>query len=76
MWTADGGAWGWCGVVGVRGAAKALVEAARLGGVEAVFVDGAEAAGAWLKDNLIAGDAVLLKGSRGLLERALSVIEE
>jgi UDP-N-acetylmuramoyl-tripeptide--D-alanyl-D-alanine ligase len=69
-----------CGVgvvVGVRGAAKALVEAARLGGVEAVFVDGAEAAGAWLKDNLIAGDAVLLKGSRGVkLERALRVIED
>ena len=63
-------------VVGVRGSAKALVEAARTGGVEAVFVDGAEAAGAWLKDNVRAGDAVLLKGSRGVrLERALGVLE-
>jgi UDP-N-acetylmuramoyl-tripeptide--D-alanyl-D-alanine ligase len=57
--------------------AKALVEAARAGGVEAVFVDGAEAAGVWLKDNVRADDAVLLKGSRGVrLERALRVIEE
>jgi UDP-N-acetylmuramoyl-tripeptide--D-alanyl-D-alanine ligase len=64
-------------VVGVRGAAKALVEAARAGGVEGVFVDGAEAAGTWLEDNVRAGDAVLLKGSRGVkLERALKVIEE
>jgi len=64
-------------VVGVRGVAKALVEAARAGGVEAVFVDGAEAAGVWLKDHVRAGDAVLLKGSRGVrLERALRVIEE
>ncbi len=64
-------------VVGVRGVAKALVEAAREDGVEAVFVDGAEAVGAWLKENVRAGDAVLLKGSRGVrLERALSVIEE
>jgi UDP-N-acetylmuramoyl-tripeptide--D-alanyl-D-alanine ligase len=63
-------------VVGVRGAAKALVEAARTSGVEAVFVDGAEAAGAWLKDNVRAGDAVLLKGSRGVrLERALNVLD-
>ena len=63
-------------VVGVRGSAKALVEAARTGGVEAVFVDGAEAAGAWLKDNVREGDAVLLKGSRGVrLERALGVLE-
>ena len=64
-------------VVGVRGAAKGLVEAARLGGVEAVFVDGAEAAGAWLQDNVRAGDAVLLKGSRGVkLERALEAMEQ
>ena len=63
-------------VVGVRGVAKALVEAARAGGVEAVFIDGAESAGVWLKDNVRAGDAVLLKGSRGVrLERALGVLE-
>jgi UDP-N-acetylmuramoyl-tripeptide--D-alanyl-D-alanine ligase len=64
-------------VVGVRGAAKDLVEAANAGGVEAVFVDGAEAAGVWLKENVKAGDAVLLKGSRGVrLERALKALEE
>jgi UDP-N-acetylmuramoyl-tripeptide--D-alanyl-D-alanine ligase len=63
--------------VGVRGAAKALVEAARAGGVKAVFVDGAEAAGVWLKENVRTGDAVLLKGSRGVrLERALNALEE
>jgi UDP-N-acetylmuramoyl-tripeptide--D-alanyl-D-alanine ligase len=63
-------------VVGVRGAARELVEAARAGGVEAVFVDGAEVAGEWLKDNVRAGDAVLLKGSRGVrLERALRFLE-
>jgi UDP-N-acetylmuramoyl-tripeptide--D-alanyl-D-alanine ligase len=59
-------------VVGVRGAAEALVKAAREGGVEAVFVADAEAAGKWLQENVRAGDAVLLKASRGVrLERAL-----
>jgi len=59
-------------VVGVRGAAEALVKAAREGGVDAVFVDDADAAGKWLQENLRAGDAVLLKASRGVkLERAL-----
>lgn len=59
-------------VVGVRGAAEALVKTARDGGVDAVFVDDANAAGKWLQENLRAGDAVLLKASRGVkLERAL-----
>lgn len=59
-------------VVGVRGAAEALVKTARDGGVDAVFVDDADAAGKWLQENLRAGDAVLLKASRGVkLERAL-----
>jgi len=53
-------------VVGVRGAAKALV---------AVFVGSAEEAGEWMKANVRAGDAVLLKASRGVrLERALTVL--
>jgi UDP-N-acetylmuramoyl-tripeptide--D-alanyl-D-alanine ligase len=59
-------------VVGVRGAAEALVKAVREGGVEAEFVADADAAGKWLQENVRAGDAVLLKASRGVkLERAL-----
>jgi UDP-N-acetylmuramoyl-tripeptide--D-alanyl-D-alanine ligase len=59
-------------IVGVRGVAEALVEAAREGGVDAVFVSDAEAAGEWMQENVRAGDAVLLKASRGVrLERAL-----
>jgi UDP-N-acetylmuramoyl-tripeptide--D-alanyl-D-alanine ligase len=62
-------------VVGVRGAAEALVGAAQAGGAEAVFVASAEEAGEWMKANVRAGDAVLLKGSRGVrLERALTVL--
>jgi UDP-N-acetylmuramoyl-tripeptide--D-alanyl-D-alanine ligase len=62
-------------VVGVRGAAEALVGAALAGGAEAVFVASAEEAGEWMKANVRAGDAVLLKGSRGVrLERALAVL--
>ncbi len=60
-------------VVGVRGAAEAIVRAARESGVEAVFVPDAEEAGRWLQANVRAGDAVLLKASRGVkLERALA----
>src|ERR1700737_2533743 len=63
-------------VVGVRGAADTLVDAARLGGAEAVFVPDAVAAGEWLKENVRMGDAVLLKASRGVrLEQALSALE-
>lgn len=62
-------------VVGVRGAAAEIVAAAQQSGVEAVFVDTPEAAGAWLRANLRAGDAVLLKASRGVrLERALDTL--
>jgi UDP-N-acetylmuramoyl-tripeptide--D-alanyl-D-alanine ligase len=62
-------------VVGVRGAAEALVGAALAGGAEGVFVPSAEEAGKWMKANVRAGDAVLLKGSRGVrLERALAVL--
>ena len=62
-------------VIGVRGAAEALVRAAREGGVDAVFVADADAAGKWLQANVRAEDAVLLKASRGVkLERALAVL--
>ncbi len=63
-------------VVGVRGAAEALVAAAKAGGVEAVFVADALAAGEWMQANVRAGDAVLLKASRGVrLERALEGLD-
>ncbi len=62
-------------VVGVRGAAEALAAAAQASGAEAIFVSDAEAAGEWLKTNIRAGDAVLLKASRGVrLERALTAL--
>jgi UDP-N-acetylmuramoyl-tripeptide--D-alanyl-D-alanine ligase len=60
-------------VVGVRGVAQELVNGAQEGGIEAMFVADAEAAGEWMRQNVRAGDAVLLKASRGVrLERALS----
>ncbi len=64
-------------VVGVRGLAAELVEGASQSGTEAVFVATPEEAGAWLKANLRAGDAVLLKASRGVrLERALASLAD
>ncbi len=64
-------------VLGVRGVAEALVPAAKEAGVEAVFVTDAEAAGEWLLANVRAGDAVLLKASRGVrLEKALTMIAQ
>jgi UDP-N-acetylmuramoyl-tripeptide--D-alanyl-D-alanine ligase len=60
-------------VIGVRGLAAHLAEAARQAGVTALFVETPAQAGEWLAANLGAGDAVLLKASRGVeLERALS----
>jgi UDP-N-acetylmuramoyl-tripeptide--D-alanyl-D-alanine ligase len=62
-------------VVGVRGAAETLAGAARAGGAKAVFLSNSEDAGLWMKANVRAGDAVLLKASRGVrLELALAVI--
>jgi UDP-N-acetylmuramoyl-tripeptide--D-alanyl-D-alanine ligase len=59
-------------VLGVRGLAKDLVEAARRKGVISEFVETPELAGEWLKANLREGDVVLLKASRGVkLEKAL-----
>ena len=59
-------------LLGVRGLAKAMVEAAREGGVAAEFVATPEEAGEWLAREAREGDVVLLKGSRGVkLEKAL-----
>jgi UDP-N-acetylmuramoyl-tripeptide--D-alanyl-D-alanine ligase len=59
-------------VVGVRGLAQHLVDAARSAGLRAEFVPSPEEAGEWLARETRAGDVVLLKASRGVkLERAL-----
>ena len=64
-------------VIGVRGMARAVAEAACGSGTQAQFVETPEQAGEWLARNLHAGDAVLLKASRGVkLERALDVLQE
>ncbi len=64
-------------VVGVRGLAAGLVEGSAAGGMKAIFVATPEEAGAWLKENLRPGDAVLLKASRGVrLERALAALAD
>jgi UDP-N-acetylmuramoyl-tripeptide--D-alanyl-D-alanine ligase len=61
-------------LVGVRGAAEHMVAAARAAGVDARFLATPEEAGEWLAREVEAGDAVLLKASRGVrLERALEV---
>jgi UDP-N-acetylmuramoyl-tripeptide--D-alanyl-D-alanine ligase len=59
-------------LLGVRGLAKLIVEAAREGGRGAEFVDTPEEAGEWLAHEARDGDVVLLKASRGVkLEKAL-----
>jgi UDP-N-acetylmuramoyl-tripeptide--D-alanyl-D-alanine ligase len=64
-------------VIGVRGMAKALAEAACGAGVQARFAETPEEAGEWLARELRPADAVLLKASRGVkLERALEVAQE
>ncbi len=66
-----------CGIdvlLGVRGLAKGMVEAASHEGMRAEFVNSPEDAGEWLRQEIKAGDVVLLKASRGVrLERALEV---
>jgi UDP-N-acetylmuramoyl-tripeptide--D-alanyl-D-alanine ligase len=63
-------------VIGVRGMARAVAEAACGAGTQAQFVETPEQAGEWLAHNLRPGDAVLLKASRGVkLERALEGLE-
>jgi len=62
-------------VAGVGGNAEHLAAAACRGGVAALFLPDAEAAGHWLKKNLRKGDVVLVKGSRGVhLERAIEML--
>jgi UDP-N-acetylmuramoyl-tripeptide--D-alanyl-D-alanine ligase len=59
-------------LVGVRGLARHIVEAARSRGAHAVFVDTPEEAGECLAREGRDGDVVLLKASRGVkLEKAL-----
>ncbi len=63
-------------VVGVQGNAGHLATAACTGGVAAIFLPDAEAAGRWLQKNLREGDVVLVKGSRGVrLERAIAAVK-
>lgn len=62
-------------VIGVQGAALMLVQAAAAAGSSALFFSSAQEAGAWLAQALLPGDAVLVKGSRGVgLERALAAL--
>jgi len=62
-------------LVGVRGLAQAMVEAASRAGMKAEFVAAPEAAGEWLTTHARDGDVVLLKASRGVkLERALETV--
>ena len=59
-------------LVGVRGLAKPMVDAAREAGMKAEFVATPEEAGEWLARETRDGDVVLLKASRGVkLEKAL-----
>jgi UDP-N-acetylmuramoyl-tripeptide--D-alanyl-D-alanine ligase len=62
-------------LVGVRGLAQPMVEAARRAGIRAEFVATPEEAGEWLVRETREGDVVLLKASRGVkLERALETL--
>ena len=61
-------------LLGVRGLAKPMVEAAREAGMKAEFVAAPEEAGEWLARETHEGDVVLLKASRGVkLEKALEM---
>ncbi len=58
-------------LLGVRGEARHMVEAARDAGMRAEYVETPELAGEWLARETRPGDVVLLKASRGVrLERA------
>jgi UDP-N-acetylmuramoyl-tripeptide--D-alanyl-D-alanine ligase len=64
-------------VVGVQGNARHLASAACSGGVASLFLRDAEAAGHWLVRNVLPGDVVLVKGSRGVhLERAIEILKK
>ena len=59
-------------LIGVRGLASHMVEAAKRAGISAEFVATPEEAGKWLATETREGDVVLLKASRGVkLEKAL-----
>jgi UDP-N-acetylmuramoyl-tripeptide--D-alanyl-D-alanine ligase len=59
-------------LVGVRGLAAEMVNAAKEAGMGAEFLANADAAGEWLARETREGDVVLLKASRGVkLEKAL-----
>jgi UDP-N-acetylmuramoyl-tripeptide--D-alanyl-D-alanine ligase len=59
-------------LLGVRGFARPMVEAALAAGMKAEFLATPQEAGEWLARNAKDGDAVLLKASRGVqLEKAL-----
>src|SRR5213078_3946577 len=59
-------------VLGVRGLAQQIVDGTKAAGGQAEFAATPEAAGEWLKNEVRAGDVVLLKASRGVrLEKAL-----
>ena len=61
-------------LLAVRGEARAIAEGF---GEGATFVETPEEAGAWMREHLREGDAVLLKASRGVrLERALLALAE
>jgi UDP-N-acetylmuramoyl-tripeptide--D-alanyl-D-alanine ligase len=61
-------------LLGVRGLAQSMVEAARHAGICAEFAASSEEAGEWLKREMRDGDVVLLKASRGVkLEKALEI---
>jgi UDP-N-acetylmuramoyl-tripeptide--D-alanyl-D-alanine ligase len=64
-------------LLGVRGQAQAMVDAARQAGMAAEFVATPEEAGEWLARETRDGDVVLLKASRGVkLEKALESWKE
>jgi UDP-N-acetylmuramoyl-tripeptide--D-alanyl-D-alanine ligase len=59
-------------LLGVRGLAQGMIEAAKGSGIRAEYVATPEGAGEWLAREARDGDVVLLKASRGVkLERAL-----
>ena len=63
-------------LIGVRGLAQPMVDAARKAGIPAQFVATPEEAGEWLARETREGDVVLLKASRGVkLEKALGKLQ-
>jgi UDP-N-acetylmuramoyl-tripeptide--D-alanyl-D-alanine ligase len=60
-------------LIGVRGLAQEMVDAAKSQSTGAHFVASPEEAGEWLRQNTREGDVVLMKASRGVkLEKALN----